>query len=225
MRGYRPAEKALAWYLSSIAGFIDAVGFLFLGGYFLSYMSGNTTHFATSAAEGRWSAVVDVGGVMLLFLVGVMVGALINRLGVRHLAHGRARELGLMFVALATVISSVFVAMDEGVLAMHALSLAVGAMNCVFERDGEVSISLTYTTGTLVKMAQRFIDSFFGGEPRLWIAYALLWLSIAAGSVVGAACYMHLGVRAVWIICALVITGVAAAIFNRQRRRQLGLPL
>ena len=38
MEGYRRGERALAVYLSSITGFIDALGFLYLGGFFLSFM-------------------------------------------------------------------------------------------------------------------------------------------------------------------------------------------
>lgn len=43
MRDYRRGEHALAIYLSSITGFVDTIGFMYLGGYFLSFMSGNTT--------------------------------------------------------------------------------------------------------------------------------------------------------------------------------------
>ena len=78
-------ERALAVYLSSITGFIDALGFLYLGGFFLSFMSGNTTRMTAAAAEGAWPVAGKAAGVMALFLVGVMIGALISRLAHRHL--------------------------------------------------------------------------------------------------------------------------------------------
>lgn len=162
---------------------------------------------------------------MGLFLAGVALGSLIHRLGQRHLPHGRPREAVLVFVAAATILSGVLVALDRGDAGMLFLSFAVGAMNSVFERNGQVAISLTYMTGTLVKMAQTFVGAFFGGDHRLWLHHFLLWASLAAGSIIGGLCYVHWGLRAVWVVAVLVTGGVAAAIANRQRRRRAGLRL
>ncbi|WP_448851279.1 YoaK family protein [Corynebacterium sp. 335C] len=225
MHEYRLGEKLLAWYLSSITGFIDAVGFIYLGGFFLSFMSGNTTRMTASMAEGVWDVALKAAGLMGLFLCGVMLGALIQRLGQRHLPHGRPREVVLAFVSTATLVSAAFVAMDNGPKAMLALSFAVGAMNSTFERNGEVSISLTYATGTLVKMAQRFVGSFFGEGHQAWINNALLWLSLATGSVLGGLIYMQIGLRTVWVVAFLVTAGFVVTLAVRQRRRRLGLPL
>jgi len=38
MKGYRRGEHALAIFLSAVAGFVDTIGFMYLGGYFLSFM-------------------------------------------------------------------------------------------------------------------------------------------------------------------------------------------
>lgn len=43
MRDLRRAERGLAAGLATVAGFVDAVGFLTLGGFFVSFMSGNST--------------------------------------------------------------------------------------------------------------------------------------------------------------------------------------
>ena len=52
MESYRPAS-ALAVYLSSITGFIDALGFLYRR-LLPSFMSGNTTRLTAAFAEGAW---------------------------------------------------------------------------------------------------------------------------------------------------------------------------
>ncbi|MFX6760099.1 DUF1275 family protein, partial [Acinetobacter baumannii] len=41
----------LACALSGLAGFVDGIGFLHLGGLFVSFMSGNSTHLGVSLAE------------------------------------------------------------------------------------------------------------------------------------------------------------------------------
>jgi uncharacterized membrane protein YoaK (UPF0700 family) len=47
---------ALACALSALAGYVDGIGFLHLGGLFVSFMSGNSTRMGVSLAEGHWSS-------------------------------------------------------------------------------------------------------------------------------------------------------------------------
>ena len=42
----------LACALSALAGYVDGIGFLHLGGLFVSFMSGNSTRMGVSLAEG-----------------------------------------------------------------------------------------------------------------------------------------------------------------------------
>ncbi len=218
-------ERALAVYLSSITGFIDALGFLYLGGFFLSFMSGNTTRMTAAAAEGAWPVAGKAAGVMALFLVGVMIGALISRLAHRHLPPTRPREAVLLFICLTATIASVWVVTGAELPAVLSLSFTVGAMNSIFERNGEVSVSLTYMTGTLVKMSQRFVGAFFGGSHSDWIGYFLLWLSLALGAIFGGWAFTVIGLKAVWVVTVMIIGGTAAALWNRHRRRSAGLPV
>lgn len=220
---YRRGEKALAWYLSGITGFIDAIGFIHLGGFFLSFMSGNTTRMTASMAEGKWDIALKAAGLMGLFLLGVMVGALIQRLGTKVLPEGRPREAVLCFVLLATLVAAVVATMGGETSSLISLSFAVGAMNSVFEKNGEVAISLTYATGTLVKTAQHFVGSFFGEDHRHWLYNFLLWASLASGSILGGLCYQAIGLMALWGVAGLVFAGFAAAMINRERRRRNGL--
>lgn len=225
MKGYRRGEHALAIYLSSIAGFVDTIGFMYLGGYFLSFMSGNTTRLTAAVNAGKWDVVLIAGTLMLTFLVGVAVGALISQLGQRHLPPTRTREAILLFICLSTTTASLLVALHIERPAVYLLSFAVGSMNSTFERNGEVSISLTYMTGTLVKMSQRFVGAFFGGTHADWLSYFALWASLACGALLGGMAYVELGLRAVWVVNAMLIAGTVAALMNRQRRRNRGLPV
>lgn len=225
MKGYRKGEHALAIFLSPVAGFVDTIGFMYLGGYFLSFMSGNTTRLTAAVNAGAWDVAVIAGSIMLTFLVGVAVGALISQLGRRHLPPTRTREAVLLFICATTSIASLLVALDIERPAVYLLSFAVGAMNSTFERGGEVSISLTYMTGTLVKMSQRFVGAFFGGTHADWLSYFALWASLACGALLGGMAYVEIGLRAVWVVNALLVGGTAAALINRQRRRNRGLPV
>src|SRR4029077_17111198 len=70
---------ALACALSSLAGYVDGIGFLHLGGLFVSFMSGNSTQFGVSLAQGRWSSAMPPLALIALFVCGTAAGSLLAR--------------------------------------------------------------------------------------------------------------------------------------------------
>ena len=47
-------NMTLACALSALAGYVDGIGYLHLGGLFVSFMSGNSTRLGVSLAAGEW---------------------------------------------------------------------------------------------------------------------------------------------------------------------------
>ena len=74
--------------------------------------------------------------------------------------------LGIIGAALALLISAGLDSIGFAMAGAGVLAMAMGAENSVFQRDGEVTIGLTYMTGTLVKMGQRIAGALLGG-PKL----------------------------------------------------------
>ena len=68
---------ALACALSAVAGYVDGIGFLHLGGLFVSFMSGNSTRMGVSLAEGQWLPAAAALGLIALFVIGAALGSLI----------------------------------------------------------------------------------------------------------------------------------------------------
>ena len=91
--------------------------------------------------------------------------------------------------------------------AVCLLAVAMGSENAVFQRDGEVTIGLTYMTGTLVKMGQRIAGAFLGGPKLAWVRHFVLWLGLCSGCVNGAIAHYFVGLGAVWL------AALAAALF------------
>src|SRR6266478_6048689 len=60
----------LACALSALAGYVDGIGFLHLGGLFVSFMSGNSTRMGVSLAEGHWLGAIEALGLVALVVVG-----------------------------------------------------------------------------------------------------------------------------------------------------------
>ncbi len=213
MKDYSRREIGLAACLSGVAGFVDAVGFLKLGGFFVSFMSGNSTRFGVGLGEMALQQVGLAAALIGLFVAGVIGGALVARLGVT----GRGPVLTLVATLLISAAALFSLSMDA--LGVTCLVLAMGAENAVFQRDGEVAVGLTYMTGALVKAGQRVAAALTGGDRWAWAPYFLLWGSLTLGAAVGAAGYLWLGGVAVWGPAALTaVLAARVSLIERARR-------
>lgn len=197
MTRYDRRTQLLAACLAALAGYVDALAFIKLGGFFVSFMSGNSTRLAVGLAEGSSPALV-AGAILASFVLGVVVGSLVGQF-----AGPRRRPAVLWLVCLLLAASAAFSQIDATAVAIFAMALAMGAENAVFEREGEVSIGLTYMTGTLVKLGQRIVVALLGGDRLGWLPYLLLWLGLVLGAVLGATAYLHIGMNGLWIAAAM----------------------
>jgi len=196
LRHDRPAI-GLALGLSGLAGFVDALGFLSLGGFFVSFMTGNTTRLGIELAEGRLDGILLAGMIILLFVFGVVCGSLAG-----HVGRQRRQAAVLAFVTLTLALSAGLETVGLSIAAAGVLALAMGAENAVFQRDGEVTIGLTYMTGTLVKMGQRLAGALLGGPKLAFLRHLTLWLSLLVGAILGAFAYRQIGLHAIWLAVA-----------------------
>jgi uncharacterized membrane protein YoaK (UPF0700 family) len=201
MTRYDKRVQALAIGLSALAGYVDAVGFIHLGGFFVSFMSGNSTRLGVGLIERSNDAAL-AGGLIAMFVAGVVAGSLVGRFAK---AHRRSAVLMLVAILLFNAASSAATGSTE--TAVVAMVLAMGAENAVFEHDGELHIGLTYMTGTLVKFGQRVAAAMMGGPQFAWVSYGLLWAGLVVGAVAGAASFSWLGLASLWP------AAIAAAIF------------
>lgn len=197
MTRYDRRTQILAACLAALAGYVDALAFIMLGGFFVSFMSGNSTHLAVGIAEGSASALV-AGAIIASFVLGVAVGTLTGQF-----AGSRRRPVVLGLVCVLLAAAAAFSQIDATSAAVFAMALAMGAENTVFEREGEVSIGLTYMTGTLVKLGQRIVAALLGGDRFGWVPYLLLWMGLVLGAVIGATAYLHIGMNGLWIASGL----------------------
>lgn len=196
MTRYDRRVRVLAALLSGLAGYVDAIGFIHLGGVFVSFMSGNSTRLAVGLVQGSAQALV-AAGVIGGFVLGVILGSLGGHFAGRH-----RRPVVLALVSGLLGAGAVFAGLGLQGPAIAAMVLAMGAENAVFARDGEVTIGLTYMTGTLVKLGQRLTGALLGGDRFGWAPYLLLWLGLLTGALAGAASYPVWGLGSLWIASA-----------------------
>src|SRR5260370_17144070 len=65
----------LACALSALAGYVDGIGFLHLGGLFVSFMSGNSTRMGVSLAAGQGLIPAQRFGLIALLVVRAAPGS------------------------------------------------------------------------------------------------------------------------------------------------------
>ena len=181
MHRYDPARQRLALGLAGLAGLVDATGFVVAGGYFTSFMSGNTTRMGVELVERPVLALAPLG-LIAAFLVGVIGGAMIAR---RIPSRRKPVLLGMITLALAAGAGLLAAGHSIPFLALSAI--AMGMANNVFSRDGEVTVGVTYMTGALVRFGQG-IAARIAGEPLAAArGYGWLWSALAAGAAAGGA--------------------------------------
>ena len=213
---------ALAVVLSTLAGYVDALGFITLGGFFVAFMSGNLTRFSVGFADAAWAHAATAAAVIGMFVLGCALGAVVVHLSDRRRLPVRTTVLAVVSGLL--IVGAVAATVEASTVAVGAMLLAMGAENSFFQRDGEVTIGLTYMTGALVKMGHRLAGALFGGPRWAWLRHFALWAGLVVGAVTGALAHHWIGLDALWfaaVLSAALTVTVHLRIDRATRRPQL----
>jgi uncharacterized membrane protein YoaK (UPF0700 family) len=204
MTRYQRHHWFLAVALAALAGFVDAIGFLYTGGFFTAFMTGNSTRMAVGLfTDGRIAAIA--ASMIATFVLGVIIGNIAGRLCP---ARNRLPLTILGVVVLLAAAAGLGMA-GLGTLAVGFTLLAMGMENTVFQREGQVSIGLTYMTGTLVKLGQALSRIHHAGQLWAWVPHLLLWAGLVGGAGLGVLAYLDWGLLALWIAAGI---GLALAL-------------
>ena len=203
---------SLACALSALAGYVDGIGFLQLGGLFVSFMSGNSTRMGVSLAAGQWRPALEALGLIALFVMGAAAGSLIV------LGRGVHRQpVVLLAEAVLLALAASSYAMGLPNIAVAAIVMAMGLENAVFQIDGGAGLGLTYVTGALVKVGQLVAAAFSGGPRFAWVPNCLLWAAMVVGAVAGGLAYHWINLGAIWFAAAaaLALSAIVAVTIHR----------
>lgn len=188
--------RLLAITLSCLAGLVDAIGFLEIGGLFVSFMTGNSTRLGISIAQWSSEAILALG-LIVSFVTGVTTGSVLGG------PSGAARQSRVLaVVAILLTMAAVFGSLGASTVTALTLAVAMGAVNAVFETDGEVKVGVTYMTGTLVRLGQKLASAIRGEGPKDVSFSLMLWLGLVAGVVTGALAYAWLSATSLWLAAA-----------------------
>jgi len=158
--------------LASVAGFIDAVGFITLHGLFVAHMSGNSVTFGVYAGRSVLSAAAPAGVAVVLFVSGVAVGTVAAELASRR----RLRSVAALLLSIQAALIAAFMLYGStlvvrghvsgrslgGFYVLAALAvLSMGIQTSALRQLGGRTISTTYVTGVLTSLAQEATNYLF----------------------------------------------------------------
>jgi len=211
MKRFTPGQRLFAYAVAGLAGFVDVTGYLHINGYFVSFMTGNTTLLARDMAEGAHRVAVPA---LLIagFVIGVTIGTLV---GDRWAARRKAVVSGMVAAMLVTAALARVV--DLNPLSLALLVFAMGALNTVMSGNRANPVGLTYMTGALVRTGQLLAERLAGDRSANPLLFAGLWASLLAGALCGALVGLNLGAASLWVAggSALVLCVAAMRISVR----------
>jgi uncharacterized membrane protein YoaK (UPF0700 family) len=188
------SEARLSWLLAGLAGMVGAVAFLHSAGYFVTFMTGNTERAVlswfkvTGARQVAGAGALAAMSLIAAFLVGVFVASYCRRRFWTNHPHGATvlATAGLLAASAVDFALDGLTEREVRFLPIVLITFSIGALNTSFVKRGEVSVPLSYVTGTLVKLAQGLERHVFGnGTVFDWLGYALLYAGFLIGATVG----------------------------------------
>jgi uncharacterized membrane protein YoaK (UPF0700 family) len=216
------SEARLSWVLAVLAGVVGAISFTHSAGYFVVFITGNAQRAVLGYFTGDVWLAASAGLLIAAFVAGVVVASLCRRyLWVDH-PHGPMvlTTLSLVAATAVDVIDEGWAAVSLDFAAIMLMAFGTGALNTSFVKDGEVSVPLSYVTGTTVKMGQGIERHIAGGGSAAdWLGYFLLFASFVIGATVGG--LISVVANGTWMLVlatALCALTTAYTYFHQDRR-------
>jgi uncharacterized membrane protein YoaK (UPF0700 family) len=171
-----PPGSVAAVALAGVAGFVDAAGFLTLGGVFTAHMSGNSARLGVRLGQGDLTAALPMVAAIALFVFGVAAGALASELWVRR---GRHTTVAVVLAVQAAMLAAFMlygasVVKANGGVHGHSLTgfyvllallvVAMGLQTTSIQKVGGRRLRTTYITGVLTDLAQQALNRVVAGR-------------------------------------------------------------
>lgn len=224
----------IAGFLTWLAGFVDAIGFLALVQIYTANMSGNSVALGIQLWDQNWMEAARRAWPVAVYVLGLLLGRILIEIGGRL----RFRSIASVSFCLEIVIllpaslahslshSQSTSAADFELIGL--LALAMGLQNATLTHFSSLTLHTGFVTGTLVKMIEQFTKylawsfdelrqhhaslssllhrSAKQKDLRAAVLLAAIWTAYVVGALCGAAGRFSIDMRSLFI----PIIGLAA---------------
>jgi uncharacterized membrane protein YoaK (UPF0700 family) len=206
--------------LAFIGGYADASGYL-LARTLTGHLTGNCVLAAVSAASGDWYLTLDRVLAVIVFLAGILLNLIVNRLfGVplrQHLLVIAMVMETLLFLSACLLLFNR--ATHE--LFIVCMCLALGIQNGALNKTKGISVHSTYMTGMVTTLMEKGFDHYCSNRspkedpskdatPLAIQILASMWTSFIFGAVTGAVMVsLFRGIGLLGIVLTLIVLIVA----------------
>ncbi|SFR33415.1 Uncharacterized membrane protein YoaK, UPF0700 family [Yoonia tamlensis] len=217
-------DLVLAGLLSSIAGALNAVGFL-IAGSFTANMTGNISALADHVANGAFMIALSFGGLVIAFICGATLAAITIQAGERH---GVRTIYALAITAEAFIVLALGIALARSAGNTHetlfviALSFVMGLQNAVTTMISRARVRTTHVSGMATDIGIE-MAALFGGQkmkqdalPKLKL-HSLTLICFTLGGVCGALIFGFVGFW-LFVIAACMLLFMSLPEVLRARR-------
>jgi len=137
----------LICYLTAVAGWTDAIGFLLVSHVFVSFMSGNSTQLMIAISHFNYPEIIIMLEIITSFIMGVSIGELTS-----HKTGDKHTFVIFCFESLLLWITVALIALDiPPIYFLPLLAFAMGMHNTAI-KEGDTLLIKTYISGTLVSL-------------------------------------------------------------------------
>jgi uncharacterized membrane protein YoaK (UPF0700 family) len=183
----RLREYSAIWQvavLCSVAGFVDAFGYLRFDHVFAANMTGTSVLLSIAATAGEWHRVRLYAVTLAAFVAGALVAGLLK--------HALQRPFIAILIAAALLALVHFLAVDAAV-GLVLLGAAMGLQGTALNRFGTVTLPTIVITGAILRLADGIVARLWArrGTGAAAVATdetgfaAVAWLSYTVGGAAG----------------------------------------
>lgn len=223
----RRGQIYIAGFLTWIAGFVDATGFIALMRIYTANMSGNSVAIGIQLWDQNWIEALRRAWPVMVYVLGLLLGRILLEIGAR--LRFRSVATAAFCIEIAALLPASFAhslkpggaasLLEFGIIAL--LALAMGVQNATLTHFSSLTLHTGFVTGTLVKMSENFtkyltwsfdeirqrrisISDWLGrsGEQENFQLARLLgsvWVAYVVGAICGAAGHAAADLRSLFI--------------------------
>jgi oxalate decarboxylase len=199
---------AFSLLLTGLAGFVDAIGLLHLNHLYVSFMSGNSTHFGLALAQVSIAEVLWIAFFISSFVAGAALGTwVIDRSQTAPSLSALYAEASIFLIAILLERYLSFAS------CLLAITVAMGLQNALHRTILGADIGRSFVTGALFNLGQSIAR--ISRSPREIYTAALnaaSWLAFICGAVLGSHALAAFGLGDSLILGLALLTALAASL-------------